>query len=379
MESEGELAGVMAHEMSHVYYRHIAQRMKQSGPVNMASLAGLLAGLLLGGLTGSPQLGQAVAMGSLAGGAQKQLAFSREAEEQADYGGYKIITGLGYPPQEMENSFTRLARQARFTGPGAIPAYLRTHPTSPERMEKIQNLIRRYHPRIKRYDNMPFLRIRTRLIALYEPEDTARDSFHRRLRAHPGDPLALYGLALLAMRRSQYDGALALLKQLAEKWPGDIAVSRARGVCLLRQGEFAKAQATLLGVLRKSPQDQGALLALGQCYLKQDRLSRARDALSRVLKMAPDNEQAQYDLGITLGLQGHGVEASLHLGLAFKTRGNIRAARYHLKRAEEGLSAKPKLRAKAAEALKELHKLEKLRRKRSAEEGFGPGARPFEK
>ena len=45
MDSEAALVGVMAHEMSHVHYRHISERIKKSGPVSVATMAGMLAGL----------------------------------------------------------------------------------------------------------------------------------------------------------------------------------------------------------------------------------------------------------------------------------------------------------------------------------------------
>ncbi len=369
METEGELVGVMAHEMSHVYYRHLAKRMKRSAPVNAASLAGLIAGIILGSLAGSPQLGQAVAMGSLAGGMAKQLAFSREDEEQADYGAYKILTALKYPPEEMEQSFVRLDQQSRFTGPGNVPPYLLTHPTSPERMEKLESLIRRYGSPGHHYDNARFLLMRTRLIALYQPEDSARLGFERRLRRHPGDALALYGLSLLAMRRSQFKRALTLLKRLEEKWPGKRRVLRARGICLLSLGDYQQAQPLLERVLDLRPQDQIALLALARCYRKQGRLQAARALLQRLLALDPDSDQALYQMGLTLGKMGRNAEASLYLGLAFMSRRNLRAARYHLQRAARGLAREPRLQQKAQAALARLdHKEDQERQRRLKEE-----------
>ena len=378
MENEGELAGVMAHEMAHVYYRHLAKRMKRSAPVNVATLAGLLAGIILGSLAGSPQLGQAVAMGSLAGGMAKQLAFSREDEEQADYGAYKIITALKYPPEEMEQSFVRLEQQSRFTGPGNVPPYLLTHPTSPERMEKLQSLIRRYGSPGHHYDNTRFLVMRTRLIALYQPEDTARLSFERRLRRHPGDALALYGLTLLAMRRSQYNRALTLLKRLEEKWHHDNKVLRARGICLVGLGDYQRARPLLEKVLDSRPQDQIALLALARCYRKEGHLEQSRDLLERLLSLNPTSDQALYQMGLTLGKMGRTNQASLYLGLAFMSRRNFRAARYHLQRASEGLAGNPRLHQKALAALARLDEKENKeleRRKKEEEEKDSQGRR----
>ena len=189
LETEGELVSIMAHEMSHVYFRHAIARMKKSAPVNAAMIAGLLAGAILGMVSGAPQLGQALSMGSVAGGIHAHLAFSREDETQADYGAYKIISALGYHPKEMEKTFERMWREQMNTAT-TPPAYLLTHPTSPERMEALQNLVRRHPVRAKPYDNSEFLRIRTRIMALYDPEDSAYQNFARQHREKTKRPLS---------------------------------------------------------------------------------------------------------------------------------------------------------------------------------------------
>ncbi len=98
------------------------------------------------------------------------LAFSREDEIQADYGAYKVLSAAGYHPKDMEKTFRRMWRNQRTTAPD-VPTYLLTHPTSPQRMEAIQNLVRRHPASSSKYDNSNFLRIRARLIALYDPID----------------------------------------------------------------------------------------------------------------------------------------------------------------------------------------------------------------
>lgn len=372
MESEAELAGVMAHEMSHVYYRHIASRMKKSGPVNAATLAGMLAGMIIGGLAGVPQLGQAITMGSMAGGIQKQLEFSREDERQADYGAYKIITKKGYPPEEMEKSFARIYRETRNTTPD-VPGYLRTHPTSPERMEILQNLVRRHPVKNLKYDNSEFLRIRTKLIALYDSEDTAQRKLMNQARNKDAEErdLARYGLGLLEMRLSHFERALKHLQLVGSKWAENPAVIRAQAICHLRLGQFDQAQSQLARVLARNPEDQEALIFMGQAYLQKEQAGQAQNYLRRALELNPDSEQAQYDLGVALGRLGKTAEASLYLGLAFKSRRNFKAARYHLERAVKGLADQPALLAKARKALNTLDEIDEKKKPKPDKEGTG--------
>ncbi len=362
MDNEAELASVMAHEISHVHYRHLSQRIKRSGPVNIATLAGMVAGMLLGALAGSPALGQAVTMGSVAGGIQKQLAFSREAEEQADYGAFKILSATGYSPEDMANSFRHIWRIQRSSMP-EMPSYLMTHPPSPERLEQVEDLARRHPVHLRPYDNSEFLRIRARLKALYEPMDTAEKDFVQTLTRKPNDPYALYGLALLGMRKARYEKSLQLLKKLRSEWPDKPSVRREMGICHLRLGEFEQAQSLLTSALERNPHDLSARLALGQSYLMQGRPAVARGVLHEVLKQDPHNNQASYDLGVALGRLGDIGLASYYLGMAFKGRHNMNAAKYHLERAQRELVNRPDLQAKATKALEEL-------------EGKGKGKKP---
>ncbi len=372
MESEAELAGVMAHEMSHVYYRHISSRIKRSGPVNAITMAGMIAGLILGGLAGVPELGQAITMGSMAGGIQKQLEFSREDERQADYGAFVIISKAGYPPEEMEKSFARIYREQRHTMPD-VPGYLRTHPTSPERMETLQNLVRRHPTQKAIYNNSEFLRIRTKLIAMYDSEDAAERKLLHQTKSKNVEErdLARYGMGLLEMRRSHFERALKHLQLVGGKWKSSSAVIRAQAICRLRLGQFHQAESILARVLARNPKDQEALLTMGKIYLQKEQPNQAQDYFREVLKLNPESEQAHYDLGVALGRMGRTAEASLYLGLAFKARRNFRVARYHLERAAKGLTGQPELEAKARKALSALDEIKEKKKPDDREEGKG--------
>ena len=366
LQTEGELAGVLAHEMGHVWRRHLAKRVQRSTPVNIASLAGMLAGVLLGG-TVSPALGQALTMGSIAGGVQQQLAFSREDEEEADWAGFKTMTAAGYPPKDMENSFQRIWKMEQYLG-GNVPVYLRTHPTSPQRIENMANMTRTWQGTAQPYDNHRFLLVQTRLVALYEDEAEAKTNLRHRRLSNPKDPYAIYGLALLAMRQHQYDAALSYLQALRKYWPNDPYQIRAQGVCLLLMGKNRQAMEVLEQVLAMHPNDADALLALGQAYQREGDLKRSREVLKRLVKLDETNHGGLYELGVTMGRLGQVGEASLFLGLAFKERKNNRSAVYHLKRAVAQLADKPELQAKAQEALDQLEDRDRRQRKKKQQE-----------
>lgn len=122
--TEGEMAGVMAHELSHVALRHgTAQATK-------AQKYGLLAGILgIGGtILGGPGLGQ-LAQGSVG---VYFLKFSREYETEADLLGARIMANAGYDPRDLANMFQTIERQG-----GGGGGFLSDHPSPTNRYARI--------------------------------------------------------------------------------------------------------------------------------------------------------------------------------------------------------------------------------------------------
>lgn len=131
--NEGQLAGVLAHEMSHVALRH---------GTNQASKAYLgQAGLgLLGGLLskddGSPN--KAIAAVGGFGLNALFLKFTRTDEEQADIVGAQAMAKAGYDPKDMVDFFETLrAQQTR--DPGKLEQFFSSHPPPQNRAERIRN------------------------------------------------------------------------------------------------------------------------------------------------------------------------------------------------------------------------------------------------
>jgi len=79
-DSEGELVGVMAHEIGHVVSRHLAGRVSKSAMISAATMLGVLLGIALG----AGALSEAIIAGSAAAGQSASLSFSRHDEEEAD-------------------------------------------------------------------------------------------------------------------------------------------------------------------------------------------------------------------------------------------------------------------------------------------------------
>ncbi len=126
--TEGEVAGVMAHELAHVLLRHgTANATKQQG-FQIGALAGAIAGAVIGG-----NLGQIVSQGSQFGLGTWLMKYSREYEKQADLVGAQIMARAGYDPRDLARMFETIQKQ----GGGSPPQWLSSHPNPGNRTQYI--------------------------------------------------------------------------------------------------------------------------------------------------------------------------------------------------------------------------------------------------
>jgi beta-barrel assembly-enhancing protease len=129
--NEAQLAGVMAHEMAHVYMQHSAKQMVKAQWLGLIGLAGELVGGLKGGTVGS--LGK---LGAQITGGLFMMKYSRSDENQADAVGAIVLYKAGYNPQALADFFNTLQAQG-----GRGPQFLSDHPNPGNREAAIQKQI----------------------------------------------------------------------------------------------------------------------------------------------------------------------------------------------------------------------------------------------
>ena len=128
-KTEGEVAGVMAHEIAHVALRHgTAQATKAQG-FQIGAVAGQILGAIVGGTAGS-----IIAQGSQFGLGAYFLKYGREYEREADLLGAQIMARAGYDPRGMADMFRTIEQQSQGSGG---PEWLSSHPNPSNRYEAI--------------------------------------------------------------------------------------------------------------------------------------------------------------------------------------------------------------------------------------------------
>ena len=127
-KTEGEVAGVMAHEISHVALRHGTAQATKGEKFQIGAIAGQVLGAIVGGAAGS-----VISQGSQFGLGAYFLKYGREYETQADILGAQMMARAGYDPRQMANMFKTIESQGGRGG----PEWLSSHPNPGNRFNAI--------------------------------------------------------------------------------------------------------------------------------------------------------------------------------------------------------------------------------------------------
>jgi len=126
--TDDEVAGVMAHELSHVILRHGTLQAAKAQKFQLGAIAGQVLGAIVGG-----QKGAIIAQGSQIGLGTYFLKYSREYEREADLLGAQLMARAGYDPRQMANMFRTIQQQGGSSG----PEFLSDHPDPGNRYDAI--------------------------------------------------------------------------------------------------------------------------------------------------------------------------------------------------------------------------------------------------
>jgi predicted Zn-dependent protease len=351
-EREGELAGVMAHEISHVYCRHMSKMMEKSRAVSIASMIGALASVFLGGV------GLPLMVGSMAAGESAMLKYSRDNESEADATGFKWMVKAGYNPRDMVSIFSKMNKQRWLEG-GKLPIYLSTHPDVDNRIVELSHQLVMHQKELPPgKDNPAFQFFSAKLESLSgNPNQLLRRMSLDALR-EPNNPVYAYGRALALAKLDRDNDALAAFQRALQLDPDNPLIKRDLAIFYFDHNKFAEAQQSFNDLSLRYPQDDVSLYYLGRIYQEQKKADQALPLFEKVHKLNPTFSDVYYNLGTLYGQKGKLGLAHYYLAFYSLYVKALPTAMFHFQRAVKDLSASD---PRYTEARVQLTRLEKMK------------------
>jgi predicted Zn-dependent protease len=331
-DDESELAGVLAHEVTHVTQRHIARSLYDRKRSSIMTMATIFAAVLLGSSGSGAEAAVGAATAAQAASIQRQINFTRAHEYEADRIGMGVLSQAGFNPTGMASFFEKLSRRDSVAAT-VIPEMLRTHPTSAGRISEARSRARQL-PRGNHVDSISYglAKARVRVLSARRPQD-AMDYF--RIRADSQDPADRYGLALSFMAIGLTDQAERIFRELSQANPTVIAYRIGWGEALAAGGADEQAIEVYRQANTLSPRNIPLVISYGESLLTAGRPAEAHAILLDLLNnVDPVPEQIEL-LARAASAEGDMINAHHYMAEYYASIGKLMLAIGQLRMALE--------------------------------------------
>jgi predicted Zn-dependent protease len=356
-DNEHEVAGVLGHEIAHVMERHVAQMVERSNRLSIATIAAVIAGVLLGG---GGKASEAAATMAVATSEAIVLKYTRENETDADQNGLQYVTKAGYDPTGMSAFLKKIVKMSLGSA-SQIPAYLSTHPVTENRISLLENLIQ-----IGGKPNGPFRsivnfrKIQTRAFVEEREAQVSITHFQSLVDTRPQEAEGYFGLGLAYRRMGRLDKSAEVLKKGTTIAPVDPDLLNELGIVYFLSGKLDLAIQTLEAAQSLSRaridfyEDLSGVYYLGRGYQEKGEMTKALPFLLKVKKELPEFSDVHYHLGSVYGRMDQKGLSHFHFGKYFKLRGERSNALTHFRKAAELLAKGDPEKEEVQQEIKEL-------------------------
>jgi len=287
--NESELAGVLAHEVSHVTQRHISRAVfanQRASTISLAAMLGaLLAGMAAGAdadmIAGAVGIGQSIAI-------EQQIAFTRSNEYEADRFAVDVLAGAGFDPLGMPAFFETMSRKTSSLSRQA-PTFLLTHPVSADRMAETRARARD-HPSVDIKDSLDYELTRGRLRLLTSSRPELSLEFFTEESRRPGNAEKLefqYGQALALTQLGLHAEAEAIFRQLRTQFDTVIPLYSSLAETLVQQGKQDEALQIYAKAIELFPRNVPLTVRYAETLMRYERPQQAHDLLLDLLNQVP--------------------------------------------------------------------------------------------
>jgi len=231
-DNEAQFASVVSHELAHLSQRHFARQILESSDRSNASMAAILASIVVAVTTRSP----AAILGGQGLLASQQLRFSRLYETEADREGYVTLEKSGYDTNEMAEMFKNMQELRRLSGDN-VPEFLLTHPITTRRITESRERARKTKEGGS-IDSLNFKLIKKRVKFLMT-DNLSIKAFEKEIGETDED---LYFAALLEKKKLNFTKSIEMLKLLETKYPDNLIIKTTIAEIYTESGNVRKSK-----------------------------------------------------------------------------------------------------------------------------------------
>ena len=354
--SESELAGVLAHEISHVTQRHIARSIADQSRTSLVSTAAMLAAILLGAVSGNSNVGMAGVMAGQSAAVQHQLNFSRENEYEADRVGIGVLAAAGYDPHAMASFFETLGRRMGSAGPNAkILEFLQTHPVTSGRVAESRGRADAY-PIVRPIDSTGYRLARERLRVMTLPSEVnPRDAYADAAAADGGvADYRYYGRALALMQANAPVEAVPILRDLVTRHTDTIEYHTALGQALLAAGDVPGSREVLERAKELFPRNVPVTVRYAETLLRAGDARLAHSVLLDLFNAVPPTQPQVRLIALAASAAGEAAEANYYMAEYHVMSGDLTLAIETLRQALATPTITPMQRSRFKARIDEL-------------------------
>ncbi|MEW6165069.1 MAG: M48 family metalloprotease [Pseudomonadota bacterium] len=360
--SESELAGVLAHEVSHVTQSHLARMFGRQGESQLVSLLSLAVAVLAA--RSNPDVAVGAAMAGQAAGIQQQLNYSRDFEREADRFGLELMERAGFDTRGMASFFERMLQFGRLYENNA-PGYLRTHPLTTERISDMENRIAQ-RPYRQVPDSVEFGLVRAKIKAYESTPGDAVADFAAQLRSgkYARETDTRFGHAHALLRDNKLaaaDAEIAVLRRLKLESP---LLEHLAAQARVKHKDVAGALGILQEAVKRYPHARALTHALIEAKVSAGETAGALALTEKELQLTPGDArlnalQAKIYAALGRRLPQHRAQAEAYLA-----EGNLDGAIEQLELARRAGDGNFYEESQVDARLRELkqRKLEEMRR-----------------
>ncbi|WP_170399711.1 M48 family metalloprotease [Ruegeria arenilitoris] len=329
VESPEMLQAVIAHEAAHIANGHLARRVENLRAAQRnAGLGTALA--LIAAAAGGGEAAAGIAAGTQSAALRSFLGHTRAEESSADQSAASYLRWAGISPSGMVALHRKFAGQELLSTINQDP-YMRSHPTSRERLRAAEAFMEQFGDKAKPNPNTDywFARVKGKLSAfLRSPGWTLR-----RAKEESAQDIRLMREAAahhqnrdLAKARAAIDAALAIR-------PEDPFYYELKGQILLENRQVQEAVAAYGQAVEMAPNDALILAGYGRAMLAQGQTKDALQVLEKARNRDYRNARLMQDLGVAYAKVGNNGMASAVTAERYALQGRMADAGIHAKRA----------------------------------------------